>query len=137
MEKQTLYDSLREMFYSIELHKILSLELRNLEEGYCATSVQISESHMNPQGIVHGGIPFLLADTTMGMAIRTKDVIGVTIDMNIHYFEPIEFATNLECRGWVEKLGSKIIIAEAEFIDADTGVKKGVARATFFKKQSK
>ena len=67
--------------------------LRHVSHG-AGTSrfeVQTGEEHANPQGVVHGGLAFALADTGTGSALWTLLERGegcATIEMKISYLKP-------------------------------------------------
>ena len=58
-----------------------------LEENYCEMEGVITESSLNPYGIVHGGYLFGLADTVGGLAARASGRNAVTINANIDYLK--------------------------------------------------
>ncbi len=45
----------------------------------------LTETSLNPYGIVHGGLIFSLGDTAMGMAVGKK---ALTLSANISYLKP-------------------------------------------------
>lgn len=54
-------------------------------ENYCELEGKVSESSLNPYGIVHGGYLFGLADTAAGIAARTTGGKAVTINSSVNY----------------------------------------------------
>lgn len=72
--------------------KLLGLRFDAQGEGKSTLSLHILPKHMNPNGVVHGGVTYALADTGMGTALQTTlepGQICATIDIGMHYHKPI------------------------------------------------
>lgn len=123
---------IEELFESVSLFKLLNFKMDFLDIGRCNISVVIEDIHLNSTKSVHGGIHAVLADTAMGIAVKTLGIEGTTVDINIHYFEGVEMGCNLVCEGFVERSGRNIIITSGILRDALSGRTKGMARGTFF-----
>ncbi len=70
----------------------LGCELGSLDEHRAVITLEVKEHHLNPLGILHGGVHAALLDSAMGlaaMAARPDDNV-VTASLNIHYTAPIE-----------------------------------------------
>ncbi len=50
----------------------LGLRRRAVAEGRAAFEVEIGKEHMNPDGVVHGGVLFALVDSAMGAALWSR-----------------------------------------------------------------
>lgn len=50
--------------------------------------VDLNDNSLNPNGVVHGGLLFGLADTTMGLLARTTGRNVTTINAQIDYLKP-------------------------------------------------
>ena len=60
-------------------------------EKHCVTELALEEKHLNPNGVVHGGVLYTLADTGMGGALMAALPEGhycATIEIKIAYFRP-------------------------------------------------
>lgn len=72
--------------------RLMGLRIDSRGEGKSTLSLRILPKHMNPNGVVHGGVTYALADTGMGSALETTlepGQICATIDIGMHYHKPI------------------------------------------------
>ena len=84
-------------------------------DGASVVSLAIQPHHRNSSGIVHGGVPYTLADTAMGAALYS--VLGpeercATIEIKIAYFRPVTEG-ELVCRGRIVHRGRNTASLEA------------------------
>jgi uncharacterized protein (TIGR00369 family) len=87
------------------------------------------DHHFNPQRIVHGGIIAAMADTAIGLALRSILVPGSThrtAQLGVHFLAKGE-GTRLVGRGRALHLGTRMGYGEAEVLDRDQQL---LARAT-------
>src|SRR5690554_5755520 len=112
-------------------HDLLDMYIVELSQGEAVMEIPIQEEHLNPMNTVHGGLSFSLADTVMGVAIRTLNVNCVTVEANINYLKPVFKSDILSAIGKVVQLGKKIIITEG-VIKNKTGEVIAIARGTYF-----
>lgn len=69
----------------------LGCELVSLEEKKVVVSLDVKEHHLNPLGILHGGVHCSVLDSAMGiaaMAARPNENM-VTSNLNIHFTSPV------------------------------------------------
>lgn len=91
--------------------------------------MDLEEHHFNPQRIVHGGIIAAMADTSIGLALRSTLAPGSThrtAQLNVHFLAKGE-GNRLVGRGQTRHMGSRMGYGEAEVLD---GTGKLLARAT-------
>ena len=91
--------------------------------------MDLEPHHFNPQGIVHGGILASVADTSIGLALRSRLPAGMThrtAQLNVHFLAKGE-GDRLVGRGRSVHLGQRMGYGEAEVYD---GGGKLLARAT-------
>lgn len=112
-------------------HNLIDLNIQSLGPGEAVLVTPIRECHINPQNIAHGGLAFSMADTVMGMAIRTTGYRSVTIDTNIHYLKPAMLGDTLTAYGTVSKIGNSIILADARVVNQDNEP-IAITRGTYF-----
>ncbi len=67
--------------------KYNKMHIVELDDCYAKMEALIDENSLNPNGTVHGGLLFGLADTVMGMAARTTGRNLVTINSQIDYLK--------------------------------------------------
>lgn len=58
-----------------------------VEDNYCELEGNITDSSLNPYGIIHGGYIFGLADTAAGIAAKTCGKSAVTLNSTIDYLK--------------------------------------------------
>ncbi len=68
----------------------LGIEVLEVKEGYSRISMTVREEMINGFGIVHGGIPFSLADSAFAFACNNRDVLSVALDTAINFTKPVQ-----------------------------------------------
>jgi uncharacterized protein (TIGR00369 family) len=109
---------LRERLAASPFHASLGIEALEASEGRVRLALETTDAEKNLQGTIHGGILATLADTAMGLAVRTAIDPGrphVTIDMTVHYLRPAS-PGRIEATGTVVRAGSQIAYAEADVV---------------------
>lgn len=113
-------------------HSWAGIKLLELGDGTADVYVDLQEHHLNPYGIVHGGMIASLADAAIGIAMRTRldpAFVHVTAQLDLHYLGMVK-AGRVIGRGRTVHLGSKMGYGEADIEDAD-GTLIARASATF------
>lgn len=113
--------------------KTLGIEPLQADPALVSFSLDVGEFHLNPFGIVHGGVLVALMDTAMGCAVHSllPAAIGyVTGELNVRFLRPVLPAAGpLVCTGGVVHQGKSTMIASARIFDADGRV-MAIAGAT-------
>jgi uncharacterized protein (TIGR00369 family) len=89
----------------------------------------LEDHHFNPQRIVHGGVIASIADTSIGLALRSNLPEGTThrtAQLNVHFLAKGE-GDRLMGRGRAVHLGRRMGYGEAAVVDGSGRV---LARAT-------
>lgn len=111
--------------------KHIGFHVKCTGDGSGSGELEVQDLHLNPNGVVHGGAIFSLADTTMGAALFSSLADGeicATIQINISYFKPVR-AGCLTCEAKVINRGKRVANMQAlVFLD---GVKVASADANF------
>ncbi len=110
---------LRERIRLSPFHQWAGMELRSVGEGQAELAMELRPHHFNPQGIVHGGIITALADTSIGLALRSQLRAGLThrtAQLNVHFLAKGE-GNQLIGRGRALHLGQRMGYGEAEVLD--------------------
>ena len=80
-----------------------------------------AEFHLNPFGLVHGGVLAAMLDTAMGCAVHSllPAATGyVTGELNVRFLRPGLLSTgSLVCTGAVVHAGTSSMVAEARVVD--------------------
>ena len=109
----------------------LGITVSGTGEGWCETSLTVTDRHRQQHGYVHAGVIATMADHTAGGASRSasgeRDVI--TVEFKINFFRPAT-GDRLRCRAKVLRAGKSIIVAEAEVFSVESAGEKLVAKLT-------
>ncbi len=125
--------------------QMLSGRIDSLEEGVCVMSLTLEEKHMNPNGVVHGGVITTLMDEATGHAIVTirgleamEETPHATVDMSVSFLSGARLGDELVCEGRVLRLGRSVVFAEGEVRRRGSGdlVAKGAFTYAILAKRS-
>ena len=120
-EDGNLLDDLRERLAASEFHTWAGMEVIEASTGEVTVAMDVLDRHVNLQGLVHGGMLAILADTACGLSIRSAMEAGrlhVTTDMDIHFLSPAG-PGRLFGRGKAVRVGRSLAFAEASIEDGD------------------
>jgi uncharacterized protein (TIGR00369 family) len=120
-ERTSLVHDLRERLAASEFHTWAGMEVVEASAGEVTVAMDVLDRHVNLQGLVHGGMLAILADTACGLSIRSAMEAGrlhVTTDMDIHYLAPAR-PGRIFGRGKAIKVGRSLAFAEASIEAAD------------------
>jgi uncharacterized protein (TIGR00369 family) len=115
----SLAEDLQERLTASPFHASMGLEVVQAERGTVVLAFRALPEHLNLQGLVHGGVLATLADTAMGLAVRTSVEPGhrhVTIQLGMQYVRPASPGP-IRALGRVIRTGSQIAHADAEITD--------------------
>lgn len=96
-------------------------ELESVEEGRVVMTITLEERHMNPNGVLHGGVLTTLMDEATGHSIVTirgmetmMQAPHATVDMNMSFLSGARPGDVLECEGRALRVGKSVCFAEGE-----------------------
>ncbi|MEZ5311127.1 MAG: PaaI family thioesterase [Microthrixaceae bacterium] len=87
--------------------------------GGGVVTLDVTEEHMNPHGVVHGAVPFALMDTAMGSAVMDvveEGQLCATIEIQTRFHRSTRSGT-LRATATVLNAGRSIIHLEARTVD--------------------
>ncbi len=103
------------------LMDLIGGELDAWEEGRVVMSIKLEDRHMNPGGVLHGGVLTTLMDEATAHAIVTvrgmeamAEAPHATIEMNVSFVSGARPGDELECEARALRVGSAVAFAEAE-----------------------
>lgn len=67
----------------------LGIEIVQIREGYSKLRMRIRKEMVNGFGIIHGGIPFSLADSAFAFACNNRNILSVALDTSINFIKPV------------------------------------------------
>lgn len=91
------------------------LRLGRRGSGDCSATLDVRPELLNPNGVVHGGVLFSIADTVMGAALHTTLAPGeycATVEIKIHFLLPVTKG-KIRCRTRVVHRGGRIAVLES------------------------
>lgn len=97
------------------------MQLKAIAFDHAVVSLKTDTCHLQPYGIVHGGVLATLIDTATFWAafLRLPDDVGlVNIDLKLNYLKPVTDGT-LTTTGRCIRAGRSLSYAEAGVTDAD------------------
>ncbi|HCB04598.1 MAG TPA: PaaI family thioesterase [Nocardioides sp.] len=103
--------------------RTLGLEPIAADPGRASFRLDVGEYHLNPFGIVHGGVLAAMVDTAMGCAVHSMLPVGVgyvTGELNVRFLRPALVSGGpLICTAEVDHEGRTTMVASARIVDAD------------------
>lgn len=67
----------------------LGISVIDVAEGYSKIDMTVRPEMINGLGIVHGGIPFSLADSCFAFACNNRNILSVALDTSINFIKPV------------------------------------------------
>ena len=103
------------------LRTFLGMDLTGNEPGIGVATVDVSEQHHNPNGVVHGAVLFALVDTAMGkatMSVLDADRYCASVEVSLRFIRPAS-AGSLVAEAVVLKRGRNLVHLDARVHDGD------------------
>ncbi len=92
------------------------MEIVELHEDGATVRLDVRPEHLNVDGVVHGGVTFTLADSSLGIGIhKALRRPCTTAEMKINYLRPVTEG-ELTARSRILKAGRKLVVARAEVL---------------------
>ena len=132
MGSRDVTERLRARLSDSPFHTWLGVGVVEASEGWVRLGLEAQQQHLNLQGLVHGGLLATLADTAMGLAIRTSvepDRRHVTIALHVQFLRPGR-PGRIEASGQAVRVGRSVGHAEATLVD-DRGRELARAQGTY------
>jgi acyl-CoA thioesterase len=92
-----------------------TLRLGPRGSGSCSAALDVRPALLNPNGVVHGGALFSIADTVMGAALHTTLAPGeycATVEIKMHFLQPVTKG-KIRCRVRLVHRGSRLAVLES------------------------
>lgn len=113
--------------------RTLDISPVDAEPGRVSFNLVPSEFHLNPFGLIHGGVIAALIDTAMGCAAHSLLPVGagyVTSELNVRFLGATGLASGtLLCLGEVIKAGRRSMVVQARVTD-DSGREVAIGGCT-------
>ena len=87
---QTLHeDVVQHMMENDYFSQWMGVEVMDVKEGYSKIRMTIRKEMVNGFGIVHGGLPFSLADSAFAFACNNRNNLSVALDVTITFTKAV------------------------------------------------
>ena len=73
----------------------MDVKVLEIKEGYSKIQMTIRREMVNGFGIVHGGIPFSLADSAFAFACNNRNNLSVALDVTITFTKAVNIGDTL------------------------------------------
>ena len=124
----TLHDILNYRNEMNPFAKMLHMETVEMREGYAKAVMPVGDELRNPQGAVHGGVLYTLADVAGGNAAASHGEWIATLDADFHYLRPALKLTSLTAEATELKFGKRVSVYDVKVSDQNGTV---LASGTF------
>ena len=112
-------EKMKEMVKNAPFPHHMNMQLVDIGVDKAEVELQLDRIHLQPFGIVHGGVLATLIDTATFWSafIRIPEDCGlVNVDLKLNYLKPV-VSGKLKAKGNCLKAGRTISYAEAEVVD--------------------
>ena len=75
----------RQFFNQDKFQKLVGVEIEQVENGHSVCSLNLTQDHMNSDGLIQGGVLFTLADSAFAVAANSTDCFVVTLSTSMQY----------------------------------------------------
>lgn len=99
------------------LHQHLGIRTIESEGGVGAFSIQVNEHTLNPGGMFHGGVLYLLCDVCAYaglLSLMDDQTEAVTHDIQVSVMRPAKFGDRIDFRSRVIRRGRRLCFIEVE-----------------------
>ena len=103
------------------LQEFLGMELEGDEPGAGTASVNITDKHHNPNGVVHGAVLFAIVDTAMGkatMSVLEEGFYCASIEVSLRFIRPVSSGA-VTAEATVLKRGRHVVHLDARIHDSE------------------
>ncbi len=112
-------------------HDLIDLYYVSVGPGEVELEIPVGASHLNASGMVHGGIMANLADSAIGMAMRSLNKSGVTTSLSVNFLKSATRGDVLKAIGTARHDGKRMFFGEAKIYN-QRGDLLAIAQGSFF-----
>lgn len=99
---------------------LIGLEVTEANEGVAVTRLDVRPELLNPHSVLHGGVLFSMADTSMGAAVKSlldEAELCASIEVHIRFLAPCKDGTLTSVTEVVGR-GKRVMQLESRITDA-------------------
>ena len=93
------------------------LRVTSVGDGCAQGEADLTDAHLNPLGIVHGGVYAAMMDHVAGTAACSRGSTCRTVNYDLHYLAPAQPGL-LRCRAESVRMGQQIVVMQVWVEDA-------------------
>ena len=113
---------IREIVSASPYFELLSMKLLDAGAGFSLAEIDLTQKHLQPFGMVHGGVFSSIIDAAAFWAVycglEDEDAGMTTVDLKLNYLAPAA-SGKLIARGRQIKVGRTLGYAEAQIVNQD------------------
>ena len=97
--------------------ELVGFEVFPESDGTGKAQLIVSERHLNPNGVIHGGALFTLVDTAMGASLMQRldeGEICATLQISMNFLRPVVSGVVVECEARVVHKGRRFANVRGE-----------------------
>ena len=118
-EQQALFDTiLRRANLPGSFNVENGIRLTSLSDGGAEGEVRLTAGHLNPLGIVHGGVYSTMMDQVAGAAACSRGSMCRTVDCEVRFFAPAA-GTKIYSHAQAIRMGRSITVMRAWVTDGE------------------
>ena len=90
-------------------------------DGVASATLTADDRHLNPHGMLHGGVPFAMLDTAMGAAVMSVVPEGfwcTTVDIHTRFLRPCGVG-RVTATATVRRAGRRVVHVDATVTDGE------------------
>ncbi|MGB4862296.1 MAG: PaaI family thioesterase [Tepidiformaceae bacterium] len=114
---------------------LVGFDIPERGDGFSRARVTLTEDHMNPHGVCHGGVLYSLADTGMGAAVYSRlaeNESCATIEVKMVYMASVRAGALIDCESRLIHKGKRIAVLESEVKSGERLVAKALGTFAIF-----
>lgn len=100
-------------------HQFLGIDVLQAEAGNSQVQLKVNEQTANPNGMLHGGIIYSIADVSAYIALLTtlnQQQDAVTHDIHTSVFRPVPSGSEVFFNSSIARLGKSIAFLDTEIV---------------------
>jgi uncharacterized protein (TIGR00369 family) len=125
-------ERLQKLFDGVPFVSDVGIKFEDCGPGWCETSIDILQKHLQQDQFIHAGVQATMADHTAGGAAGTligENEFILTVEFKINLLRPA-VGDRLSCKAKVIRPGNKLIVVESEVFSNHLNSAKLVSKAT-------
>lgn len=114
-------EALEKVVNSCPYFSLLSMEIKGLSWGESQLEIVVQEKHLQPFGMVHGGVFASLIDAAAFWAVYTQvpEELGMTtVELKLNYLAPLSTGRMI-ARGKSLRVGKTLCLGEASILNEE------------------